>query len=221
LTGNAADRHEYLGNSNFACDFKRPARDFFIVRRPLQIMALLLPLLTGGCATHALWTEAHLDDWNEPAANHGLQLFDASRNNDFLVVYDEYSERHDATRVRAYFLNQNETRVEQGRKPCFVSTQLSRDLPPVPVMPALPLADTNFLPALYAVISTNKQSFTIYSGNGRTSHDLPVYNDGWGRADRIALTPVAVVADLTIVGGFLFLECWSEGGLDDVTINTK
>jgi hypothetical protein len=111
--------------------------------------------------------------------------------------------------------------VEQGRKPCFVSTQLSRDLPPVPVMPALPLADTNFLPALYAVISTNKQSFTIYSGNGRTSHDLPVYNDGWGRADRIALTPVAVVADLTIVGGFLFLECWSEGGLDDVTINTK
>jgi hypothetical protein len=50
---------------------------------------------------------------------------------------------------------------------------------------------------------------------------MPVYNDGWGRTDRIALTPVAVVADLTIVGGFLFLEFWSVGGLNDVTITTK
>jgi hypothetical protein len=192
-----------------------------IVRQQLLILALLLPLLTGGCATHALWTEAQLDDWNEPATDSKLQLFDASRQKDFLVVYDEYSERHDSTRTRAYFLNQNEKRVEQGRKPHFVSAQLSRELPLVPVLQTLPLANTNFLPTVYAVISTNKQSFTIYSSEQRTNHDMPVYNDGWGRTDRIALTPVAVVADLTIVGGFLFLECWAEGGLNGVTITTK
>jgi hypothetical protein len=184
-------------------------------------IALLLPLLTGGCATNVLWNNAQLDNCNEPAADSRLQLFDASPQRDFLVVYDEYSERHDSTRTRAYFLNQNEKRVEQGRKPHFVGVQLSRELPPVLVLRTLPLANTNFPPALYAVISTNQQSFTIYRDEQRTNHDLPVYNDGWGRIDRIAFTPVAVVADLTIVGGFLFLECWSEGGLTGMTITTK
>jgi hypothetical protein len=192
-----------------------------IVRRHLLTIALLLPLLTGGCATNALWNKAQLDAWNEPADNSRLQLFDARRQKDFLVVYDEHSERHDSTRARAYFLNQNEKRVEQGRKPHFVSAQRSRELPPIPVMQTSPLVNTNFSPTVYAVISTNKQSFTIYSSEQRANHDLPVYNDGWGRTDRIALTPVAVVADLTIVGGFLFLEFWSVGGLNDVTITTK
>ena len=182
-----------------------------IVRQQLLILALLLPLLTGGCATHALWTEAQLDDWNEPATDSKLQLFDASRQKDFLVVYDEYSERHDSTRTRAYFLNQNEKRVEQGRKPRFVSSQLSRELPPVPVLQTLPLANTNFSPAIYAVVSTNKQSFTIYSGQKKTDYNLAVYNDGRGQIDRIALTPVAATADLTIVGGLL--GCWFIYGL--------
>jgi hypothetical protein len=183
----------------------------FIVRRQLLRIALLLPLLTGGCATHALWTEAQLDDWNEPAADPKLQLFDASQQKDFLVVYDEYSERHDSTRTRAYFLNQNEKRVEQGQKPWFVGAQLSRELPPVPVLSALPLANTNSPPPIFAIVSTNRQSFTIYRDEQRANHDLPVYNDGWGRTDRIALTPVAMAADLTIVGGCLGYV-WLQGG---------
>lgn len=185
----------------------------FIVRRQLLIIALWLPLLTGGCATSALWNnKAQLDDWNEPAADSRLQLFDASRQKDFLVVYDEYSERHDSTRTRAYFLNENETRVEQGRKPHFVGAQISGELAPVPVLQTLPLANTNSPPPIYAVISTNQQSFTIYRDEQRTNHDLPVYNDGWGRTDRIALTPVAVVADLTIVGGCLGYIWLQDGG---------
>ena len=182
-----------------------------IVRQQLLILALLLPLLTGGCATHALWTEAQLDDWNEPATDSKLQLFDASRQKDFLVVYDEYSERHDSTRTRAYFLNQNEKRVEQGRKPHFVGAQISGELAPVPVLQTLPLASINSPPPIYAIVSTNRQSFTIYRDEQRTNHDLPVYNDGRGRTDRIALTPVAVVADLTIVGGCLGYV-WLQGG---------
>ena len=171
-------------------------------------MALLLPLLSGGCATNALWNKTQLDAWNEPAANPGLHLFDASRQKDFLVVYDEYSERHNSTRTRAYFLSQSQKRVEQGRKPHFVSAHLSRELPPIPVWQTSSQSDKIFPPAIYAIISTNKQSFTIYSNNQRANHDLPVYNDGWGQTDRIALTPLAVTADLTIVGGALALICW-------------
>lgn len=119
------------------------------------------------------------------------------------MVYDEYSERHDSTRTRAYFLNQNEKRVEQGRKPHFVSAQRSRELPPVPIFQALPVIDKNFSQMVFATISTNKQAITIYSGKVDTNYNLPVYNDGWGQIDRIALTPIAVVADITIIGGFI------------------
>jgi hypothetical protein len=187
----------------------------FIVRHRWLKITLLLPLLTSGCATNALWNKTQLDASNEPAADPRLQLFDARQQKDFLVVYDEYSERHDSTHTRAYFLNQNEKRVEQGLKPHFVSTHLSRALPQIPVWPTSPLSNTNFSPTAYAFVSTNKQSFIIYSNGQGTNHDLPVYNDGWGRTDRIALTPVAVTADLTIVGGVLgcyYIYALAESG---------
>ncbi len=182
------------------------------MRAQSWMMGLWLLLLTGGCATEALWNKAQLDAWNEPADNSKLQLFDASSQKDFLVIYEEYSERHDSTRTRAYFLNRNEKRVEQGRQPHFVSARWSHKLPPVPVSQTPPESGTNLPQSIYAVISTNTQSFTIYSSAQRTSHDLPVYNDGWGRVDRIALTPVAVVADLTIIGGFLGYIWLQAGG---------
>jgi len=182
------------------------------VRAKWWTIVLWLPLLTGGCATEALWNKTQLDAWNEPADNSRLQLFDASRQKDFLVIYEEYSERHDSTRTRAYFLNRNAKRVEQGRKPHFVSARWSHKLPPVPVSQTPPVSGTNFPQTIFAVISTNTQSFTIYSSEHRTNHDLPVYNDGWGRIDRMALTPVAVVADLTILGGCLGYIWLQSGG---------
>ena len=178
-------------------------------------LLLLLPLLAGGCATSALWNKTELDAWNQPANPAGLRLFDAGQQKDFLVVYDEYSERHDTNRTRAYFLNQNEKRVEQHRKPRFVNAQLAHDWPPIPVLQTLPPWSTNFSPACYAVLSTNQQAFAIFSGTCGTNHDLPVYNDGWGKTSRIALTPVAVTADVTIVGGVLgcfFIYGLAESG---------
>jgi hypothetical protein len=57
---------------------------------------------------------------------------------------------------------------------------------------------------LCAVVATNKQSFTFYqAGRALDSHDLPVYDDGKGPVEKIALTPLAVAADLTVVGGIL------------------
>lgn len=180
-----------------------------------QMMLLLLPLLTGGCATNALWNKTDLDAWNEPAQNADVHLFDARHKKDFLVVYDEYSERHDSIHTRAYFLNQNQKGVAQGQKPHFVNARLSHQLPPVPIFQTLPESNPNFSQTIYAVISTNRQSFTIFSGRQKTDYSLAVYNDGWGRRCRMALTPIAVVADLTIVGGglgYLFLAGMAESG---------
>jgi hypothetical protein len=48
------------------------------------------------------------------------------------------------------------------------------------------------------------------------TYDLPVYQDLSGRLKQVAITPIAVAADLTIVGGFLFVWVWSSGGLNSV-----
>jgi hypothetical protein len=185
------------------------------VKQRLQLI-LLLPLWLGGCATHALWTGANLDAYKEPTATPDLRLFDAKKENDLLVVYTEYSERNDTMRIRAYLLNQNEERIKQNKRPHFVSVKLMNSLPSVPVFHAPVEPGTNFSQMLYAVISTNNQSFTLYSDNREIgSHDLPVYNDGRGRLDRIALTPFAMTADLVIVSGFLgccFFYVLAESG---------
>lgn len=179
-------------------------------RQPLTI-ALLLTLLTGGCATDALWNKTDLDAWNEPAQNPDVHLFDARQKRDFLVVYDEYSERHDSVRPRAYFLNRNQARVAQGQKPHFVSTRCSYRWPPVQTFQTAPESSTNFAQTIYAVMVSNQQSFTIFSGAEKTEYSLAVYNDGRSQKVRIALTPFAVTADLTIIGGYL--GCWFLYGL--------
>jgi len=178
-------------------------------------MPLLLPLLlASGCATNALWNKTSLDDWNEPANHPNLRLFHAEGQSDLVVVYDEYSERNDSVHTRAYLLQKNAKLLDERRQPDFVSTNLVRGLRPVSVFRTDVLSATNSSPPLYAVAGTSGQTFTIYSREGiSSSHELPVYNDGKGRWVRIALTPVTVVADTTIIGGYLFLWAWSEGGL--------
>jgi len=172
-------------------------------RRVARLLPLLLLIFGSGCATKALWNNGNLEDCREPANPLNLHLFDAKQKNDLLVVYDEYSERSDKIRTRAYWLNENQARVDQRRAPHFVNTNLLRDLPVVPVFYSTS-SETNSALTLYAVVATNQQSFMLYSGNHEIgSHDLPFYNDGKGRVEKIALTPVAVTADLTIVGGYL------------------
>lgn len=159
-------------------------------------MLLLLPLLTGGCLTHRLWTESRLDEWNEPAATPNLRLFRDDRRGQLLVVYDEFSERREAVRPRAFFLEEN----KNPQHPKFVSLRASNELPPVPVFSAAPAGSAA---PLFAV-TTNAVGFTVFSGDGKSAvYSLPVYDDGTGLWKKIAWTPVAVVADLTIIGGYL------------------
>lgn len=179
-------------------------------------MSLLLLSSGGGCATQALWENGNLEAVKEPASNLNLRLFAAKRQNDLLVVYDEYSERQDGIHTRAYWLKENQTRVDQRRSPHFASPRLMCNLSPVPVFYSA-TGETNWTLGNYAIVATNRQSFALHASDGTTSgHDLPTYNDGKGRVEKIALTPVAVTLDLTIVGGYLFLLAWSEGCWSDI-----
>jgi len=172
--------------------------------RQIQLLFLLMSLMLGsGCVTKRLWDSNDLEAWNQPATNPMLHVFQANPKNDLLIVYDEYAERSDATRTRAYWLNENQKLIEQRSMPHFISTNSASGLTAVPVL--LATTDQAQLPPLpYAIVETNGSSFTIHSDSGTMGpHELPVYNDRKGKLEKFALTPLATTADLTIVGGFV------------------
>ena len=64
-------------------------------------------------------------------------------------------------------------------------------------------------------MTTNTHGFTLYDNGAKVwAYDLPGYHDRTGRAKQIALTPLTVVADLTIIGGFIFVYAWSQGAFN-------
>ena len=168
-----------------------------------KIAKLLAPALlltfVSGCATPALWSNEKMEAWNKAANSSNIRLFATKDQNDFLVVYDEYSERSHVSRTRAYWLNKNDKRIEKSHRPFFVSPGLATSLAPVPVFPSvLRMSDTP--PLVYATISP--RSFVLCRGEKSTKHDLPEYNDGRGIAEKIFFTPPAVAFDAAIVCGY-------------------
>jgi hypothetical protein len=180
------------------------------MRRQASAIVLLLPLLISGCVTHQLWTGSSLDEWNEPAGDPNLRVFRDERKNDLLVSYEEFSDRHETNRARAFFLYKNQNRLQSQYRPHFVNLDTSRGLTPVPLFFSTP---TN-PPDLYcAVTETNRANFMIFSaGRQLGPYTLPMYDDGWGQVERIAWTPFAVTADLTIIGGYLGCVWIATGG---------
>lgn len=93
---------------------------------------------------------------------------------------------------------------------------MTNGLPAVSIVEVPAPADTNSPPALYAIVSTNTESFAVYRGNRLVgAHDLPMYPDPVGKMERTALSPVAVTVDVTLVAGALYFwiiapnnNCW-------------
>ena len=167
-----------------------------------RLLAPLLVLtLQSGCVTYKLWTNGNLEAYREPAQNSNVRLFEDPQRNDFLVIYNEFSERNNAIRTRAYWLNESQRRLKRQRAPIFARASSSRNLTPVPVFcQAPPIANPDW--KFYAVCETNQDMFALYSAGRKIgSYDLPVYNDGRGKYEKMALTPLFVTADLTIIGG--------------------
>ncbi|HUA66378.1 MAG TPA: hypothetical protein VME24_11050 [Alphaproteobacteria bacterium] len=174
---------------------------------------LLLLLLQSGC-TYALWTNGNLVAYKEPAQNPDLHVFQSTQRNDFLIVYHEHSERTDSIHTRAYWLNKNQRRVEDQKAPAFAHHNPERHLSAIPVF--YTPSETNFAGDIYAVCDTNKETFTLFSGNREIgSYDFPVYHDHWGNVEKAALTPVALTADVTVAGGIVaFIAAYeiAQGG---------
>jgi hypothetical protein len=175
------------------------------MHRWLQTMLLLLLLLlgvAGGCATQSPSINTGSDAWSKPADQSNLRLFDVKSQGDFLVVYDEYSGLRDSVHPRAYFMKQNDRRILQDRAPRFVSTNLAFGFPTIPVFKQTPSPGTNQTQTLFAILTTNEPSFTIYQG-GRDlgSHQLPVYPDRKGAYEETASSVAGKTADMAIGAG--------------------
>jgi hypothetical protein len=168
------------------------------------MLLLLAVAAVPGCATHALWADAELGTHHGPADDSAVRLFHCDQPRDLLVVYQEASGRHNRGRTRAYRLYQNASRMERGLPPRFFRIDSTVGLAPVPVYPAANAVPASPTPPLYAIVSSDKVWFTLYADGGAVgSYSLPAYNDGLNTVERIALTPLAVTADATIVGGVI------------------
>ncbi len=162
----------------------------------------LLLLVAGcalcGCATSALWENHAFSGFNEPARPPHLQVF--KTQDDWLVQYDEVNEDSGRIRQRAYYLKANIDQVADHKTPRFVSR-------------AVPLQST----AAGAVLSANGQEFALYDGPTYLgTYELPVYPAPSGRLKQVLLTPWTLVADATVVGGFIAVYYWLPAGAPGV-----
>ena len=155
---------------------------------------MLLAFGLTSCATSALWKDHAFDGFNEPARQVNLQVFKTA--DDWLIQYDEVNENSDRIRRRAYYLKPNRKAIDDHKMPQFV-----------------PSLDSTEFPAIAAVLSTNGQQFTLYEGTTTLgTYDLPVYPAHSGRVKQVLLTPCTLVADATIIGGFILVYSWGHSG---------
>jgi hypothetical protein len=167
----------------------------------LAVQAALL----SGCTTNALWESGRLARFHEPNEPPNLRLFYSEGRQDVLAQYVEVRDSDEALRERAYWLHESAWRIQQRRKPQFVPVIQAAKLQVIPLVTSPGLNPPPSNARQYAVVSTKGGSFTLYSTNQSIgAFDLPVYEDPSGKVKKVLLTPLAVVADLSIVGGIIF-----------------
>jgi len=165
-------------------------------------------MMLSGCATKAVWKEGQFARYHEPAPAPDIRLFRSSQSQDVLVEYNESNEGDESIRRRAYWLHENQERLKDHRKPRFVSIEQEQGLVSIPVLKAPAVPDPSLAGGLYAVASSKDDAFTLdAAGKEEGPYDLPVYADASGRVKQVLLTPPAVAADITIVGGVIAYLC--------------
>lgn len=179
------------------------------------ILTLCQVVLLSGC-TSALWEKERFARCHWPANPPNLRLFYSEPARDVLAEYDEVSEGTTTVQRRAYWLERNALAVASDRQPRFISFTNAPGLVVVPVTDNLAAPPPSAYHGLYAVVSTNGQSFSLGLGQKEpTVYGLPVYYAGSGqRTKQVLLTPFAVATDLTLVGGVVFVIAFSHIGAD-------
>jgi hypothetical protein len=176
---------------------------------PVKFRAALgcLCLCLCGCAsvrdasiTGRLW---HERDFVVPSPDPQLAFSQTPKG--ILVQYNAVTERNGDFYRRAYYLEPNLKRIAAGEKPIFVDPAKAG---PQTVIPILPRPSIPFC----AVCSSNLSTFTIYrQGEVLGPCDLPVFRDPRQKATQIALTPLAVTGDATVVAAVVWVV-WHGGG---------
>jgi hypothetical protein len=183
------------------------------------LFALLLPLLPG-CGslqehtfTGRLWSDNFLTNYHQPANDPGAKAFLKANHEDVLITYDEQKESSDNIKRRAFYVLENQRRLESRKKPHFVSLKTAAGLEPVPIFWETNRFESNTV-ASAVIFSTNYHSLElILTNQNQGQFTMPVYEDGHGRQTQVLLTPLAVTADAGVVaaiaGGVLLL-IWLE-----------
>ena len=174
-----------------------------------------VPLFTG--CTAMLWNKSTFSTYYHPADPANLQLYYSDSRKDLLVQYDEAREREKKVQRRSYWLEPNLTIVNNGQKPQFVDASLD-SLTLVPLTAAQPVSPPTGFKGLYVVCQTHDPRFTLYSGtNELNSCTLPIYHANEQIAVKVLLTPPALVADATLVGGLIGVYVMAHSDSDDDT----
>jgi hypothetical protein len=169
-----------------------------------------LALSPTGC-TVALWNSP-TTSFCEPAPDPNLALFEAGPHSDILVEYSAISDKHDNVLRLAYFSNANQKRIAAGKSPHFTSPKRSLKMQAIPIAGLQPISHPLALTNSYATVTTNRQAFTLFRpGCQPENYALPFYRDDYSTLRRVALTPVALTVDATIIGAFAAL-IWAGDG---------
>jgi hypothetical protein len=138
------------------------------------ILAFCQAVLLSGC-TGVVWEKERFARCHWPANPPNLRLFYSEPARDVLAEYDEVSEGTTTVQRRAYWLGRNARAIAAGRQPRFVSITNAQDLVLVPVTDSPAGPPPSAYRGLYAVVSTNGQSFSLCLGQkGPTDYGLPV-----------------------------------------------
>ena len=154
----------------------------------------------SGC-TSVLWDEKTFAHSYEPARPANVRLFYSSQAREVLVQYDEARDGDAPVRHRAYYADRNAERVNNHRKPSFISAPDRQNLHPIPISNNVTTLVPESFQGLCAASPSEGDSFTLYStGEKLESYNLPRYVGKSRRIKQVLLTPFAVVIDCTIVG---------------------
>lgn len=190
----------------------------FVKTRVVKLLAAVCCFCCCGCEsvrdaslTGRLWRER---DYVVPSPDPKLALSQTRQG--ILVQYDASNERNGDVHRRAYYLEPNLERVARGQKPIFADPAMAGPQTVIPIYPR-PAADEP-PPELYAVCPPNFCAFTIYRrGEVLGPCDLPVFKDQRETATQVALTPLAVTGDASIVAavvGYVWVMCHASGTVD-------
>ena len=199
--------------------------------KPKLPILLSASVLLCGCESTLTYKAWHNTEANylEPARVPELKLFERTNAGaEILVVYHETSERSDKQWTRAFFLRRNESRLENKRRPVCTSPKKAGGLLPIPILfEGLDSSWINIMSnssqagkaggQLYAIVSTNPPSFTLYADRKATAtYSLPTYLDRRTTVKRVLLTPLAVTGDAgtaaAILGYYLLAAYIQSGG---------